>query len=118
MKSPPYSLDARRRSVVLAAICRHVGLSSWPLYAAHVRTTHVHIVLASTVSPEQVMNELKAYSTRALKEAEPADDTGKRWTRHGSTRWLNTDEAIRNAVQYAAFEQGRVMSLFVSPEYS
>lgn len=118
MKMATYSLDASRRAVVLAAICRHTGLRAWPLYTVHVRTNHVHVVLTAPVAPERVMNELKAYCSRALKEVEPMAHEVKRWTRHGSTRWLNTPESIRDAVRYSAFGQGRVMSLFVSPEYA
>jgi hypothetical protein len=74
MTQLPYHLDAPRRAIVLAAIqevCRHRG---WQLLACHVRTTHVHAVVAGDTAPEKMMNDFKAYASRRLSEA-GFDDT-------------------------------------------
>ena len=60
MKESAYEMDSAARSVVLAAlreVCEH---RSWRLLAAHVRTTHVHFVVAGEASPEKLMNDAKA----------------------------------------------------------
>jgi REP element-mobilizing transposase RayT len=60
MDQPAYHLDALRRGHVLQAIrevCRYRG---WRLLAAHVRSSHVHIVVTAPCPPERVMNDCKA----------------------------------------------------------
>jgi REP element-mobilizing transposase RayT len=113
MVEEPYTLDRARRPVVLTAICQHAGYRGWELLAAHVRTNHVHIVVVADTPPERVMTEFKAYASRALKAT--GCGCGNRWTRHGSTRWLKTPEAVAEKVHYTLFEQGEVMSVFAAP---
>ena len=51
MDQQPYTLDKARRAVVLA-ILHEVSLHrGWRLWAAHVRTNHVHAVVESEVRP-------------------------------------------------------------------
>ena len=112
MDQPPYQLDAKRRGVVLKAIrgvCSHRG---WLLLAAHVRMTHVHVVVDAGAPPEKVMNDFKAYASWALNEAGLDRPERKRWARHGSTRYLRTPEEIRAAVHYVVSEQGEAMAVF------
>lgn len=72
--------DPRR---VIAEAIEHVAKHrGWKISAQNVRTDHVHIVIsAGTATPEKV------------------------WTRHGSTRYLNTAESFRRAVLYVRDEQ-------------
>ena len=61
--------------------------------AAHVRTNHVHTVVKTDAKPEKVMGHFKSYASRRLNEISAEGPGRKRWTRHGSTRWLwNRDE--------------------------
>jgi REP element-mobilizing transposase RayT len=116
MDQAPYCLDQRRRDAVLEAIqevCAHRG---WCLLAAHVRTTHVHTVVAAEVPPERVMVDFKAYSSRRLNRMALDDAGRKRWTRHGSTRWLWKPQHVSTAIQYVVSEQGDAMSVFESHE--
>jgi hypothetical protein len=52
------------------------------------------------------MTAFKAYSTRALRNAGVVSDSEKLWSRHGSTKYLWTEEQIGGAVAYVKFEQG------------
>lgn len=115
MKQEPYLLDAVRREVVLTSlqqVCLH---RDWTLLAAHVRTNHVHVVVAAHPSAEHVMNAFKAYASRALNGM--ALDTAERrhWARHGSTRHLWTRQAVSAAVHYVVSEQGDPMAFFEMP---
>jgi hypothetical protein len=112
LTQPPYELDGPRRTVVLEAIvntCRH---RKWNLFAAHVRTWHVHLVMAANATPEKVMSDLKAYAIRALNQHRFDATDRKRWTRHGSTRYLNSCEHMERAIEYVLFEQGSVQSAY------
>lgn len=109
MKFPPFILDNRRRTVVedtLKQVCLHRG---WRLAAVNVRTTHVHVVLAAPRPPEDVMDDLKAWCTRRLREQGLAEQDQKVWARHGSTRWLNSDNSFEKACRYVHDCQGEVL---------
>jgi REP element-mobilizing transposase RayT len=112
MGKPGYALDHTRRRVVLAAIhqvCAHRG---WTVIAAHVRMTHVHVVVAADTVPEQVMHDLKAYASRLLS----VQESGRinRWTRHGSTRYLWKRDDVAGAVGYVVDGQGEPMEVFLN----
>jgi REP element-mobilizing transposase RayT len=66
MNRPPYLLDHGSRAAVLESlreVCLHRG---WNLLAAHVRTSHVHVIVEAGVRPERVMNDLKSHASRGL----------------------------------------------------
>ena len=112
MREPPYVLDASRRKVVLETICEVSRHRGWQLLACHIRTTHIHVVVTADADPEKVMSDFKAYASRRLKEklGEAADC--KRWTQHGSTRYLWTDDSVSGAVEYVVTGQGEALEVF------
>jgi REP element-mobilizing transposase RayT len=110
MSQVPFVLDAYSRAIVLATlheVCSHRG---WMLLAAHVRRSHVHAIVESNVSPEAIMNAFKSYASRNLNQAGPKGL--KRWARHGSTRWLWTDDEVTRAIKYIIDEQGSPMAAY------
>ena len=112
MTEAEYRMEAVERETVLAAIRQHAEFRGWSLIAVHVRTNHVHIVVAGDAKPERMMTEFKAYASRALNRMNPREADRKRWTRHGSTRWLNTEESVRRAIEYTVAEQGEPMAVY------
>jgi REP element-mobilizing transposase RayT len=113
---PLYHLDAPRRQIMLHALWEIARRKRWTLHAAHVRPSHVHIVVTADGSPERVMNDFKAAASRRLNKAFPDEDGRTRWTRHGSTRYLWTEEAVAQKVGYVLDEQGEPMERY--PEQS
>jgi len=116
MKQPPYAMDEHRREVVLAALRQRCRLQKWSLLAAPVRTNHVHMVVDGEARPERIMNDIKSYASRCLNQAELDEPGRKRWTRHGSTRWLWKPEHVSAAVRYVVDEQGEPMAVFEAVE--
>jgi REP element-mobilizing transposase RayT len=115
MTDEPYGLDVTRRKIVLEALqagCAHRG---WALIAAHVRTTHVHVVVTAEENPDKVMTALKAYASRDLNESGLDRPGRKRWTRHGSTCDLRTPEAVQRAAKYVIEHQGKPMAVYTAP---
>ncbi len=113
MDQPRYELDGRSRAAVLLAlreVCVHRG---WNLLAAHVRSSHVHVVVEADARPEKVMSDFKAYASRALSRLVGERPSRRRWARHGSTRWLWQDQDVRDAIRYVVEEQGEAMEVFV-----
>jgi REP element-mobilizing transposase RayT len=106
LKSAPVILTSAERQIVAATIrevCTHKG---WRLLAVNCRTNHVHVVVrAPDVSPEFVMNAFKSWASRRLNEATDRADRPRRWTRHGSTRWLDTEGSVHAAIRYV--EEGQ-----------
>lgn len=99
-------LDSASRKTVhrmIEGVVRHNG---WDLRALNVRTNHVHAVIAGDTTPEFIMNSLKAWATRGLKENGLLRENGTYWTRHGSTEYLWTAEALEAACRYVIERQG------------
>ena len=112
MTQRPYALDARRRACVLEALAEACARRGWALRAAHVQDRHLHAVVTAPDGPERVMNALKAYASRRLNENGFDAPDRKRWTRHGSTRYLWTPEAVAAAVEYVVSGQGGTMAVY------
>jgi len=113
MSQPPYELDGHSRAVVLEAlqkVCWHRG---WNMLAAHVRSNHAHVIVEAELPPEKVMNDFKAYATRALNQLGQDEPGRRRWARHGSTRWLWKDHDVLEAIRYVVEEQGTPMAVFL-----
>jgi len=114
MNQTPYWLDRYSRTVVLEAlqeVCLHRG---WTLLAAHVRTNHVHVVVAADTRPEKVMTTFKSYASRSLSRLGCDAPDRKRWARHGSTRWIWKDHDVQEAIRYVVEKQGEPMAVFVA----
>src|SRR5712671_4890529 len=86
MPQEAYQLDEPRARIVLDAICEACKYRGWELIAVHVRTTHVHTVIANLRDPDRAVSDLKSYSSRALNQHGYESADRKRWARGGSTR--------------------------------
>ncbi|MBK6318924.1 MAG: hypothetical protein IPF51_09125 [Dehalococcoidia bacterium] len=107
MKNAPFVLDtAAKRQAVDTSIRRTCGLRQWDLLALNVRSNHVHVVVGAESPEEKVLADLKAWATRALRDAGLAAQSADVWSHHGSTRVLTTDSAVAGAILYTLFEQG------------
>jgi hypothetical protein len=113
MTEPALSLDVEQRRIVEDTIADHCRIRGWHLHAVSARTRHVHVVVtAPGRTPDEVMNQLKAWCTRKLKDDErsqrPAGGRGRQnwWTQRGSKRWLNDPQSVEAATRYAAEGQG------------
>ena len=114
MEQAPYLLDSVRRAIVLTTlheVCRH---RHWILWAAHVRTNHIHAIIEAAVPPETVMNTLKSYASRSLNRLKIGPPDRKRWARHGSTRWLWKDDDVQEAIRYVVYGQGDPMEVYLA----
>ena len=108
MRGPAQTLDSSQRSVVEGAIREVALVRGWHIVALAVRSNHVHVVVAAPgYRAERVMNDFKAYSTRALRRARLLGVDERAWSRHGSTRMLWNEDDIRRACAYVAEGQGR-----------
>ncbi len=106
LKTPPVVLNARQRSVVESSIKRTSEIKKCELHAVNVRTNHVHAVVGCRGQPEAIMNSFKSHATQDLRCHDLLDMNVKPWARHGSTRYLWTEDQLRKAIEYVLFGQG------------
>jgi REP element-mobilizing transposase RayT len=116
MSQPPYHMDEYRRMLVLDAIREVCANRGWSLLAAHVRRQHVHVTVHAMDRPERVMNDFKAYASRRLNNAGLDTRKRRRWTHHGSTRYLWKPEHVEAAIHYVVHEQGEPMAVYENHE--
>jgi REP element-mobilizing transposase RayT len=101
MAGEPVRLTDEQRQIVDATIREHCAIRGWTLYAVNVRTNHVHVVVTADRRPEDVMNQFKMWCSRRLNAASKVRPL-KWWTYHGSTKWINDKEYLRNAIHYVS----------------
>jgi REP element-mobilizing transposase RayT len=79
----------------------------WSIVALHVLCNHVHVVVSTPddVAPEKVMNDFKSWATRRLREQNLMPPNASVWSHHGSTRYLNSIEAVEAACDYVLNQQ-------------
>src|SRR5947209_1136843 len=117
MRQPAYFLDEPRRAVVLQAIREACEQQGWILFAAHVRTNHLHAVVGAEVPSARIAQQLKARSSRALNVSGIDAKDRVRWTRHFSVRSLFDRDARTQAIRYVV-NQGEPMARYVRGERS
>lgn len=54
MDQKPYILDGDRRAIVLECLRTGCAHREWILWAAHVRTNHVHVIVEADIRPEMI----------------------------------------------------------------
>lgn len=112
MQGEPVSLDEVQRDIIRATITRHCEIRGWTLFALNVRSNHVHLVVAASMTPDEVMSQFKAWCSRKLSDAAGlttpvARHAGRRrwFTEHGSTKWINDEAYLERAIHYVLPEQ-------------
>ena len=105
LEGEPLILNREMRAVVHRAIEDHCDFRGWRLLALNVRSNHVHVVVVSDIKPELVMSQFKSWATRRLRESSLTDGESTVWTKHGSTRYLTSNFALKRTIQYTLEEQ-------------
>jgi REP element-mobilizing transposase RayT len=106
LRAEPFLLTDPMRLLVDRTIRDHCSILHWPCFALNVRTNHVHAVVGAThPDPGAVAGQLKAWSTRRLREAGLVESGRPLWTKRASTRYVWNDEGLRAAVDYVMNHQ-------------
>jgi Transposase IS200 like len=116
MKAEPELLDHQARQVVLVAILGICTDRAWAPLAIHVRSNHVHAVVAANAPAELVLKDLKGYASRDLNRH--TGEQRPRWTRGGSTRYLWDPISVDAAVRYVVENQGRPTAVYQALSFS
>ena len=98
-------LDAEQRAIVESVIRRHCEIRKWTLHAVQCRTNHVHVVVTADRHPDVILDQLKSWCTRLLKEEQkkrcPTEPTRSNWwTQRGSKQSINDEDGLARANAY------------------
>jgi len=115
MVQPPYVMSATERQIVCKAIVELSDDRGWKLWAVHVRSNHVHVVVSADRDPGRIMSDVKGRASRDLTLAGFDNAERRRWTLHGSTRHLFRDEEVEAAIRYTVDGQGEHMAVHEEP---
>ncbi len=105
MDQEPFVLDLKQRKVVEAAIKEVCNYRKYKLFAANVRSNHAHSVIGARIKPERIVDSLKAYSTRRLREQGLIDEVTTVWSRGRSRRYLWKPRHLDAAIDYVLYCQ-------------
>ena len=101
MKQKPVILDKQLRGIVERTIRESCQYKNWHIHALNVRTNHIHLVITSRdETPEQVMTTLKGWASRKLNQRISKTNNRRWWTRHGSTRYINSESSLLQTIEY------------------
>ena len=118
MSESEFVLNEMQRNTVLNSVIQTCRYNNWRLFAAHIRSNHVHIVLQSTVAKENTTGKLKIYATKDLKKYHAELSWRKIfWSRHGSMKNIWCEESIFPALYYVVRRQGEPMAVYYDNAY-
>ncbi|MCW5959731.1 MAG: transposase [Pyrinomonadaceae bacterium] len=107
-RHPPVVLTEAQIAVVYEAVAEHCRFKGYTLHAVNVLSNHVHAVISADKKPDKLINELKSYSTRALRAARLSFSDEKIWSRGGSTKYLWKERSLAQAIEYVLYGQGNI----------
>jgi REP element-mobilizing transposase RayT len=108
MKSQQFLLNEIQRKSVEETVKEFCEHKNYQLHAVNARTNHVHAVISAQTKPEPIINFLKSYSTRKLKELKLISNEVKPWSRGGSRRYLWKERHVSLAIEYVIYGQGDI----------
>lgn len=94
------------RVLVEQTIVKHCEIRSWILHKVNARSNHIHrVVMSPSCRPETVRDQFKSWCTRKLKPHYPNRE--RFWTEGASLRYINQEEDLEAAIEYAGEAQDR-----------
>ncbi len=105
LRTSPFVMGTKEREVVDRTIREVCEFRQWRLHAINVRTNHVHLVVSASADAAKVLHDVKAWPKRRLVETGLVARGACVWARHGSTRYIDTNESMLAAVDYAQRHQ-------------
>ena len=107
LKSGHVTLNAAQRKAVGDSIQETCEYRCWGLRAINIRTNHAHVVVSAATTPDRILKDIKAYSTRLLRSLGLWDFEHSPWADGGSKRYLWKEINVWNACDYVLNGQGR-----------
>ena len=103
-----FLLNKSQRIVVDISIRETCKIRNFELLAVNVRTNHLHAVIPAASKPETIINDLKRYATRKLRQNYMVLKDDRVWSRGGSRRYLWKQRHVDKAIDYVLYGQGKL----------
>ncbi len=110
MKYPPVTFNGMQARAVGTGFGKQRRTSRYTIWACSILPEHCHLVIARhTYSAEKMVNLLKGASTRQILSegrhplaafAKPDERPPRMWSERQWIEYLDSDEAIENAIRY------------------
>jgi len=94
MKHAAVIFNSAQQQIVQNTITEVAAYNKWRLHALGVEADHIHVVITAFKQPEAIMNSFKSWCTRRMRERKQISADIQPWSRHGSTRWLWTEDDL------------------------
>lgn len=109
LKHPVLLLSPDQRAIVERHCRQHCEHRGWKLWEINARSTHVHaVVTAADHSGSTVRDQLKANSTRGLREHGTLFCARPVWTRGGDWECINSEDDLEAVCLYVREAQDRM----------
>src|SRR5690606_2597374 len=106
LKHEPVVLSPIARQLVDKVMREHCERRQWRLLALAVRSNHVHVVIGEPEPPpELIVQQLKMWATRRLREHRIIGPAQRAWAEHASTLYLFEPGSVEEKIHYVLFEQ-------------
>ena len=106
MKQSPVLFNQNQRAAIEESINEVCWNRGYILKAVNCRSNHFHAVISAESKPEPIINALKSYATRRLREENLIANNVKIWARNGSRRYLWRPRYVSLAIEYVLYGQG------------
>jgi REP element-mobilizing transposase RayT len=118
LKCPPILLSLPQATRLLQQFHETAEYRDWQNLAVAIMRTHIHLLVnvAGDPEPDKILQDFKAYGSRALNAQWTKPASGMWWTESGSKRKKASYQAILNAVRYVA-NQDNPLVLWIHPEW-
>ena len=100
MKGDAVLLSPTDRETVELAIREHCQYRKWYLFAVNPRSNHIHVVVRADAKPKAVRDQLKANSTRHLRQQAKPLDAVKTWTTGGDIEFIDNQDDLEQVIRY------------------
>jgi len=111
---PPVKLNTSQRNIVLDSILEVCSIRKYSLFAVHVRSNHVHILVGTDKA--EVMPDFKRWATRRLRDN--GYELQKVWTKGGSKKYIFKEHLLYEKADYIINQQGKMMAYYIDPNLS
>ncbi len=116
LKSAPVWLSVDQAETAVQQFRTTCRCRGWKLVAVAVMANHFHIVIGTgdATGGRKLLNDLKAYASRALNERSGKPKPARWWTRNGSHRRLLDQQALSAATNYVLHRQAKPLAKWPS----
>jgi REP element-mobilizing transposase RayT len=111
---PPVKLNMSQRKIVLDSIMEVCNIRKYTLFAVHIRSNHIHILVDADKA--EVILDFKRWATRKLRST--GHKLQKVWTEGGSKKYIFKECQVYEKADYIINQQGEMMAYYVNPKLS